>query len=405
MITGGKPLKGIIMAQGSKNSAVAVIIAALITGAISEISRVPDISDVHDCIDILKYLGCKTEFSNGRLLIDSSKAEPNAIPPNIMRKLRASSYLIGAELACFSECDVPESGGCDFGSRPINYHIKAMQSLGATVIKNECGIKLSAKQGLKGGKIVLDYPSVGATVNSILAACKAEGVTIIENAAREPHICDLCDYLSLCGADISGAGSSTVKIKSRPLHGAKFTLSSDMIESGTYLIYALQTGGSVTVEKTEPKELKALLDVLYNMGADISIRRDSVTVNGGALNNTSFSTAPYPGFPTDLQPQFASLMGISHGIGRITESVFSCRFGHISSLLPFGFKGDINGRELKIFGIPKYTSAVTDATDLRGGAALVGAALSAEGSSTINNAEYIFRGYEMLEKKLAFLQS
>ncbi len=398
IINGGKPLCGKIRTQGSKNSAVAVLIASIITDGISEINGVPDITDVRACLELLECLGIKTDFRGERVILDTSDIKKAILPCETVKKMRASSYLIGAELARFGECTLPNSGGCNFGTRPINFHINAMKALGAL----EDGDKLFCSN-LKGNKITLPYPSVGATVNAVIASSKADGISIIENSAREPHITDLINYLNSCGADIQGAGSSALRVNGKnKLHGGSITLSPDMIESGTYLIYALLSGGKVTSENTSPEQLCTLLDVLYKMGANVDIKNTCVTVSAKKLYACDVATAPYPAFPTDLQPQIAVLMGKAFGVSHIKETVFAERFGYVKSLLPFGFCGKICDRTLEIKR-SDYHCASSQATDLRGGAALIGAALSATGSSVIGNAELIKRGYSDIIKKLSSL--
>ncbi len=398
IINGGKPLYGNVRTQGSKNSAVAVLIASIITDGVSEINGVPDISDVRACLELLECLGIRTEFCGEHVTLDTSGVKKAALPCETVKKMRASSYLIGAELARFGECTLPDSGGCNFGTRPVNYHVNAMKSLGA----KELDGKLFCPR-LKGNSIVLPYPSVGATVNAVIAASRSDGVTIIENSAREPHIVDLANYLNSCGAYIQGAGSSILRVtgKSR-LHGGKIKLSPDMIESGTYLIYGLLTEGKVTSENTSPEQLYSLLDVLYKMGAKIDITKSSITVMGKALRACDVTTAPYPDFPTDLQPQIAVLLGKANGVSHINETVFFERFGYVKSLEMFGFCCKINERCLEVHQ-SDYHNSVSNATDLRGGAALIGAALSSNGKSVIGNTELIKRGYSNIVKKLSLL--
>ncbi len=398
IINGGKPLYGNVRTQGSKNSAVAVLIASIITDGVSEITGVPDISDVRACLELLECLGIKTEFCDEHVTLDTSGVKKAVLPCETVKKMRASSYLIGAELVRFGECTLPDSGGCNFGIRPVNYHVSAMKSLGA----EEKGGKLFCCN-LKGNSIVLPYPSVGATVNAVIAASRSNGVTIIENSAREPHIVDLVNYLNSCGADIQGAGSSILRVngKSR-LHGGKIKLSPDMIESGTYLIYGLLTGGKVTSENTAPEQLCSLLKVFQKMGVKIDIKRSSVSVSAKYLHSCDVTTAPYPDFPTDLQPQMAVLMGKANGVSHIKETVFAKRFGYVKSLEPFGFCSKINERCLEVYK-SDYHNAVSNATDLRGGAAIIGAALSSDGKSVISTTELIKRGYSSVVKKLSLL--
>ncbi len=398
IINGGRPLFGTVTAQGSKNSAVAVLIASIITDGVSEIYDVPDILDVRVCLELLGCLGIKTEFSNGKVTLDTGGVKKTELPHECINKMRASSYLIGAELARFGECTLPDSGGCNFGSRPVNYHINAMRSLGAI-----CNGDRLVCNKLTGNTVRLPYPSVGATVNTIIAASKADGMTIIENTAREPHIEDLAKYLNSCGAEISGAGTACVIIKgNKKLHGGSIKLCPDMIETGTYLIYGLMTHGRVTVKDTAPYQLSSLFDVFDRMGISTEVQKDTVTVYAKNPRSTDITTSPYPGFPTDLQPQISALLGMSDGISHINETVFAQRFGYTRSLSPFGFSCNIENSVLKIKGA-QYKKACSRATDLRGGAAVIGTALSAKGESVIENVQLVMRGYSDIVEKLTAL--
>ena len=405
LIKGGRPLSGSVTVQGSKNSAVAVIIASLITEKTVKISNLPDISDVFDCISILKLLGCEViYYGDGTLIINTEKASPRTLPPSLLNRMRASSYLIGAMLSRFGSCETLSAGGCNFGSRPLNYHVSAMERLGAVYKKDGEGVSLTAKDGLFGNIIEFPEKTVGGTVNTVIAAAKADGTTVIKNAAREPHVSDVCAFLNAAGAEIHGAGTDEITVIGKSLlHGAEFSVSPDMIEAGTYLFAGLISGGNVRCENAPIGHLTSVFDVMKNMGADIKITADSVSVSASELRPTNVITAPYPGFPTDLHPQLAVLMNRTIGESTVTESVFKSRFQYLQPLRKLGMKCDEKDGKLTVYGGNKLIGARVEATDLRGGAALILAALSADGETVIENTHYISRGYSDTVKKLTSL--
>lgn len=404
-LSGGKKLCGDVYVQGSKNSAVAVIIASLITGKTVKISNLPDISDVFDCISILKLLGCEViYYGEGSLMINTENAAPKSLPSELLSRMRASSYLIGAMLSRFGSCETLSVGGCNFGFRPLNYHISAMESLGAVCKDDGEKVTLIAENGLKGGVIEFPEKTVGGTVNTIIAAARANGVTVIKNAAREPHVCDVCDFLNVCGADIRGAGTDEITVVGKSeLHGGNFAVSPDMIEAGTYLFAGLVSGGEVRCKGAPIEHLTSVLDVLRNMGARVNVSGDTVSAYAETLVGASVKTAPYPGFPTDLHPQLAVLMSKARGVSEIQESVFRSRFRYLEPLKRLGMKCEVNGSKLTVYGGSPLSGRTVEATDLRGGAALILAGLSAEGETVIKNTHFISRGYSDTVKKLTSL--
>ena len=398
VISGGAPLFGETDIQGSKNSAVAILMSTLATSGISVLTNVPMIEDVTACIKILKALGCEITYeSETALRIDTVNAEYTALPEELTKKLRASSYLIGALTARFGRCQLPKSGGCDFGKRPIDQHICALKTLGAQIDKDE----LSAPNGLKGGRIVFPFKSVGATVNAIIAATACTALTVIENAAKEPHITDLCSYLRKCGADITGAGSDIITVRGRrKLCGCAHRIGSDMIECGTYICAAIASGGRICCTNAPTSELTAFLNVISRMGALVKYSESCICVSSRKLFATDVTTGAYPGFPTDLQPQICTLCGIAYGESKITEAVFDNRLGHLNELKKFGLSCSINRNVAVINGTESYRPSSVTATDLRGGAAEVICALNANGVSVINGVELIERGYSHMPEKL-----
>ncbi len=405
IISGGRPLYGETDIGGSKNSAVAVLIAALAVGEKVTLSGIPNISDVLDCISILKLLGCSVDITEKNTLnIDSSHAFPADIPKELSERMRASIYLMGAMLSRFGYCGKLTSGGCDFGTRPINYHLYALKRLGAKCESDNGAVEISAPNGLKGALIEFPQITVGGTINAIIAAVRAEGLTVIKKAAKEPHVSDLAEFLNACGADIRGIGSDEIRIYGvKKLHGAAFKIRSDMIEAGTYLSMGLACGGKIRCNNAPITELDAVLKVLKNMGATTEINGTSITAYSHKLAPTDITTAPYPSFPTDLHPPFAVLLSRASGISHIRESVFEYRFRYLDPLSKFGLKTEVDNGVLRINGGSELFACRAACTDLRGGAALVSAALCSEGESRIENTHYIARGYEDMPKKLSRL--
>ncbi|MBR2474697.1 MAG: UDP-N-acetylglucosamine 1-carboxyvinyltransferase [Clostridia bacterium] len=403
IIHGANKLSGEITVQGCKNSALAVLFACLTVDGETVISGLPDISDVKVCLEILAYYGCTVKYLDKTTVkIITRDIEYRPYPKHLTVKLRASSYLIGALMSRFGKCVLPESGGCDIGARPLNLHIDAIKALGAE--ENAENGKLYARNGLKGSIIRFPSKTVGGTVNAVIAASKADGVTVICNAAREPHISDLCGFLNTCGAQIYGAGDDVITVKGvRSLNGKSYRIDSDMIEAGTFMIAALATKGRVKCVNAPVHQLKATISALEAIGAEVIRTADSVTASADSLSATDIVTAPYPAFPTDLQPQISALLGISKGESHVHETVFENRFLYINELRKCGMDCILDENKLTVKGIKQYNGACLSATDLRGGAAMVIAALNANEKSVIDNVSFIERGYSSFHTKLASL--
>ena len=407
VICGGNPLKGEVEISGAKNAAVAIIPAALLVNGVCRIENMPHISDTEMLLTILKGLGAKVRFiDNSTIDIDCSKVEFGNAPFELMRKIRASYYLIGAMLGRFGKAKTTMPGGCNFGCRPIDQHIKGMEALGAKVeIKNGFVFADALDGKLHGSFIYLDKVSVGATMNIILAAVLASGRTIIENAAREPHIVDLANFLNSMGADIRGAGTDTIKINGvENLHGGSYAIIPDQIEAGTYMVAAAATKGEVLIKNIIPKHLECISEKLRETGTIVQSYGDSVFVKAsGNLHKVNIKTLPYPGFPTDMQPQMAALLCQAEGTSVITEGIYDNRFKYASELNKMGASISVDGKISVIDGGRKLTGAHVMACDLRAGAAMVIAGLCAEGITEIEDVHYIERGYEDIIEKLRSL--
>lgn len=405
IISGGKPLCGTLSVSGMKNSAVAIILSTILTEDKCIIENLPDIADVNVSLSILESIGVKvTKLDQNTVEIDSTAATPGIAPYELVSKMRASYYLIGAELGRFGRAFVGLPGGCDFGVRPIDQHIKGFEALGCDVKVDGGYIEATAKDGkLMGSSIYMDMVTVGGTINIMLAAVKAEGVTIIENAAHEPHIVDTANFLNACGADISGAGSDVIKIRGvKKLHGVTYTIIPDMIEAGSFMILAAATGGNLKITNVIPKHLDSITAKLLEMGVEVIEEDDSVIVRRGEkpLTKINVKTLPYPGFPTDMNPQMCVLLCLANGLSRLTESVWESRFRYVEELKRMGAKININGRCAEVDGVPELHGASVRAVDLRAGCAMVIAGLAAKGITQIDEIYHIFRGYEDLIGKL-----
>ena len=404
IIKGGRPLRGEVEISGAKNSAVAIIVASILTGDVCTIENVPDVSDTRALMNIINQLGGDAEFiDKGVLRIDCSDLDSYEATYDSVKKIRASSYLMGALLGKFHHARVAFPGGCDFGVRPIDQHIKGFERLGArTSIEHGC-IELEAER-LVGGGVYLDVVSVGATINIMLAATLAEGVTVIENAAREPHIVDVANFLNLMGANIKGAGTSVIKIKGvSSLHGGSYSVIPDQIEAGTYMIAAAATHGDVLIKNIIPTHLDSLSAKLTEMGVTVEEFDDAVRVSCDAdkkLRAVTVKTQPYPGFPTDLQPQMLTLLTLAKGTSVVSENVWDNRFKYVAELRGMGVNVTIDGRIAVVEGVERITGSPVSSTDLRAGAALVIAGLMAHGVTEIYNLKYLDRGYEDLVGKL-----
>ena len=407
VINGGKRLQGSVPISGFKNAALPILVATVLTGDVCVIENVPSISDVEITLQILRAMGASVRMTGKNTVeIDTRRVRQGQTPPELIGKIRGSTYFIGAELGRFGRAHVGWPGGCDIGNRPIDQHVKAFEALGASVTTDSGFIDAEAKNGLHGSSVYFDSTSVGATANLILAAVTAEGTTIVDNAAREPHIVDLANFLNTCGANITGAGTDVIKIKGvDTLHGCSYSIIPDMIEAGTFMIAAAATRGRVRIDGVIPKHMECLSAKLEEMGAQIEEVDDSILVSADRrLDKTTVKTLPYPGFPTDLQPQIATLLCLCDGVSHVTETIFENRFKYIDELQKMGANVRVvNGKTAIIEGVPQFSAATLRAMDLRGGAALIIAALAADGVSSIVNIGSIERGYDNICGKLAAL--
>ena len=404
-VQGGKELEGRVKISGAKNSAVALLPATLLCDESVNLLNVPDISDTVALFDILSYLGAKiTNLGEESYKIDVSNIENKPITDEMSNKLRASYYFMGALLGKYKKAVVSYPGGCSIGSRPIDLHLKGFESLGAKIEYEENNIIISAEE-LKGSNIYLDFASVGATINIMLAAVKAEGTTIIDNAAREPEIVNIAMFLNSMGAKITGAGTSTIRIKGvKNMHSSVHEVIPDRIEAGTYIMIGACACKSLVVENIIPEHLEALTQKLLEMGVDLKIEDESIYVsNKNKLKAVKIKTQVYPGFPTDMQQIMSSLMTTAEGRSVIEETIYENRFQNLYEIKKMGANVEINSNKGYIFGPTKLRGKTVNATDLRAGASLVLAALIAEGTTTINNADYILRGYEHITEKLTSL--
>ncbi|WP_010681337.1 UDP-N-acetylglucosamine 1-carboxyvinyltransferase [Acetivibrio cellulolyticus] len=406
VIRGGRPLMGEVNISGAKNSVVAIIPAALLVDGPCKIENIPEISDVRILIDILKELGCDVEFDNkDSMMINSQYVRSSTATYDMIKSLRASYYLLGALLGRFKKAEVAFPGGCDFGFRPVDQHIKGFEKLGAKVEIDHGVIKLEAER-LIGSQIFMDVVSVGATINIMIAAVKAEGTTIIENAAKEPHVVDVANFLNAMGANIKGAGTDVIKIKGVTTlsGGATHSVIPDQIEAGTFMIAAAATKGDVTIRNIIPKHLESLSAKLIEMGAKVEEDGDWIRVIGTEkILKANIKTLPYPGFPTDLHPPASVLLCLSDGTSTITEGIWDSRFQYVDELKRMGAQIKVEGRMAVFDGKPKLSGAPVKATDLRAGAAMIIAGLVAEGETEVYNINYIDRGYECIEDKLRSL--
>ena len=407
MINGGTALHGEVEISGAKNAAVAIIPAALLVDGVCRIENIPQISDTDKLLTILAELGARVSFINKSTIeIDCSNARNQDAPYDLMRKIRASYYLIGSMLGRFGSAKTTMPGGCNFGVRPIDQHIKGMTALGATVdVKNGFVYADAAGGRLHGARIYLDKVSVGATMNIMIAAVLASGRTIIENAAREPHIVDLANFLNSMGADVRGAGTDTIKVNGvDKLHGGSYTIIPDQIEAGTYMVAAAATGGEVLVKNVIPKHLECISAKLRETGTIVQEYEDSVLVKGAStLRRVNVKTMPYPGFPTDMQPQMGTLLCLANGTSVITEGIYDNRFKYVNELRKMGAEIQVDGRIAVIEGGRRLTGALVQACDLRAGAAMVIAGMCANGKTVVEDIHYIERGYENFVGKLKAL--
>ena len=405
-IIGGTPLEGSVTVSGAKNAAVAILPAALLVEGKCRVENVPDISDVRILLDILRDMGAViVQPEPGVVELDCTNIHTTKPNAGLVRRMRASYYLMGALMSRFGNAEVALPGGCNFAARPIDQHIKGFRALGAQVDETpECVYIEPGPDGLAGNRVSLDVVSVGATVNIIMAACLLPGQTVIENAAKEPHIVDLANFLNTMGARISGAGTDTVKIRGvEKLGGGTYAIIPDQIEAGTYLAAVAAAGGNVLVQNVIPKHMECITSKLQEMGARIINYDDSIRIiSNGRLRATTVKTRPYPGFPTDMQAQICVCMTLASGVSRLTESVYETRFfGYITELTDMGANISVKEKTATVTGKEKLRGAVVGANDLRAGAALVIAGLAAEGKTYVENIHFIERGYERLVEKLS----
>lgn len=402
IIKGGRPLQGEVQISGAKNAALGIIVAAIMADEPVLIENLPEVDDVKVLLDAIEEIGAIVErIDEHTVRINGAVINDVNVDDEYIRKIRGSYYLVGALLGKYKKAVVALPGGCQIGSRPIDQHLKGFEQLGATVTIHNGKIDAYAET-LIGSHIYLDCPSVGATINIMMAACMAEGKTIIENPAKEPHIVDVANFLNSMGANIKGAGTDTIRIRGvERLHGSEYSIIPDQIEAGTYMIAAAATGGDVYIRNVIPKHLEAITAKLIEIGAKVEEYDDCVRVHSnGRMGYANVKTMPYPGFPTDMQPQMVTLLALSEGVSIVTETIFETRFKYISELRRMGSNINVEGNAAIITGVEGFTGATVSAPDLRAGAALVIAGLVADGFTTVEQIQYIERGYENFEDKI-----
>ena len=404
-IKGGNPLVGEVEIGGAKNAALAILAAAIMTDETVLIENMPDVRDTNVLIQAMESIGgIVKRLDRHTVKINASNVHDVVIEDDFIKKIRASYYLLGALLGKYKKAEVSLPGGCNIGLRPIDQHIKGFRALGADV-RIEHGLIITDAEHLRGSHVYLDVVSVGATINVMMAAAMAEGKTTIENAAKEPHVVDLANFLNSMGADIKGAGTDVIRIKGvSKLHGSEYAIIPDQIEAGTFMFAAAVTKGDVTVKNVIPKHLESISAKLLEIGCDVEESDDAVRVVASKpLGHTHVKTLPYPGFPTDMQPQIAVTLGLSIGTSIVTESIFENRFKYVDELTRMGASIKVEGNTAIIDGVKKYTGASITAPDLRAGAALVIAGLAAEGITIVDDIKFIQRGYEDFHLKLKAL--
>ena len=404
IVQGGQPLFGEVRISGAKNAAVAIIPAALLVDGVCRIENIPQISDVTALLKILEQLGAKIRFLNrSDVEIDCRRITTTQVSQELAHKIRASYYLIGALLGRFGEAEVSMPGGCNFGGvRPIDQHVKGFVAMGAEVREGDFICAKADGGRMKGANVYLDVVSVGATMNIMMAAALAEGTTVIENAAKEPHIVDLANFLNSMGADIKGAGTDTIRIFGvDKLHGGTYAIIPDQIEAGTYMAAVAACGGQVLVRGIIPKHMDCITAKLQEMGVQVEEQDDTLLVRrAGKLRRTNVKTLPYPGFPTDMQPQITVALCLAEGTSMVTEGVWDSRYRYVGELTRMGAQIRVEGRSAVIEGVDHLNAASVQAYDLRAGAAMLIAALAANGVSEVSNVHYIERGYEDVIGKL-----
>ncbi len=408
VINGGNRLCGEVNISGAKNAAVAIIPATILAQDVCRIENIPNISDVSMMVRILYQMGAEVKMINKNTIeINTAHINSNVVSHDMTRHLRASYYLIGALLGRYGRARVAMPGGCDFGVRPIDQHIKGFELLGASVSIEENAMVDARAESLTGSAVYLDMVSVGATVNVMLAAVKAKGLTIIENAAKEPHIVDLANFLNLMGADVRGAGTDVIKIRGTDtLHGCAYSIIPDQIEAGTYMVAAAATGGNVLVKNVIPKHLESISAKLVECGVSVEEFDDSIRVrSNGRPDRCNIKTMPHPGFPTDMQPQMTVLLSIADGTSIISEGVWDNRFRYVEQLARMGASIKVDGKVAVVEGVENLKGAPIKADDLRAGAAMLIAGLTAKGMTEIENIEHIDRGYEDVVEKFSALSA
>ena len=405
VVKGGVPLRGEVSIGGAKNAALGILAAAIMTDETVTIENVPNVRDTRVLLQAIEGIGAKVKYIyNNTVQINGGSISDLNVEYEYIRKIRASYYLLGALLGKYKESNVALPGGCNIGSRPIDQHLKGFKALGAKV-NIDHGVVSAKAENLVGGHIYFDVVTVGATINLMMASCMAEGETILENAAKEPHIVDVANFLNAMGANIKGAGTDVIRIKGvSRLHGCTYSIIPDQIEAGTFMMAAAATRGDIVIKDVIPKHLESITAKLLEMGCKLVEGDDWIRVIAeGEVGSTNVKTLPYPGFPTDMQPQIAVALALAKGSSMVTESIFENRFKYVDELNRMGAKIKVEGNTAYIEGVEKFTSAQLSAPDLRAGAALVIAALAADGISQIDDIEYIQRGYEDFEGKLSAL--
>ncbi len=405
VMKGGIPLTGQVMISGAKNAALGILAASIMTDEEVLIDNLPDVCDINVMLEAIEGIGARVErIDRHTVKINAAGISSITVDDEYMRRIRASYYLIGALLGRFKNAEVPLPGGCNIGSRPIDQHLKGFRALGAD-IEIENGLVKASATNLEGAHIYLDIVSVGATINIMLAACMAEGRTIIENAAREPHVVDLANFLNSMGANIKGAGTDIIRIRGvSHLHGTEYSIIPDQIEAGTFMCAAAATRGDITVRNVIPKHLEAISAKLQEIGCLVQQEDDAVRVVGSRpQHSTNIKTLPYPGFPTDMQPQITVTLSLASGISIVTESIFENRFKYVDELSRMGGSIKVEGNIAVIEGVRELCGAQVEAPDLRAGAALVLAGLAAKGYTIVDHVSFIQRGYESFVEKLSDL--
>ena len=403
IMKGGNPLRGEVTISGAKNAALGILAASIMTDETVTLENLPNVRDIRVLLQAMQEIGAKVEYiDDNTVKINGSDISSVSIDYEFIRKIRASYYLLGALLGKYRKSQVALPGGCNIGSRPIDQHIKGFKALGAEV-RIEQGMIATEAEHLVGTHIYMDVVSVGATINVMMAAAMAEGKSIIENAAREPHIVDVANFLNSMGANIKGAGTDVIRVQGvEKLHGTEYSIIPDQIEAGTFMCMAAATKGDVVIKNVIPKHLEAISAKLIEIGATVEEYDDAVRVVGSdkRLGSTHIKTLPYPGFPTDMQPQIATLLALSEGSSIVTESIFENRFKYVDELARMGAKITVESNTAFIEGVEEFSAAKVSAPDLRAGAALVMAGLAADGITIVDQIEYVQRGYEAFEEKL-----